>query len=68
MSELSFDEVNCRLYSDNQSLIHLTKNSTFHSVTKHIHLRYNDTQLKFVKIEVVRFLLICQQNRWLVRS
>ena len=46
-----------RLYSDNQSVIHLAKNSTFHSKTKHIQLKYHfiqsvleDGQLKLEKI------------------
>lgn len=29
------------LYCDSQSAIHLTKNQTFHSKTKHIDLRYH---------------------------
>ena len=33
------------LYSDSQSAIHLAKNSTFHSRTKHIQLRYNFIRL-----------------------
>eukprot|EP00253_Pinus_taeda_P031249 PITA_31249 len=32
-----------RLYSESQSAIHLTKNSTFHSKTRHIHLKYHYT-------------------------
>ena len=46
-----------RLYSDSQSAIHLAKNSTFHSRTKHIHLKYHfirsvleDGELKLEKI------------------
>ena len=46
-----------RLYSDNQSTIHLVKNSAFHSKTKHIQLKYpfirsalEDGQLKLEKI------------------
>ena len=45
------------LYSDNQSGIFLAKNSTFHSKTKHIQVKYhfiqhflNDEQLKLEKI------------------
>eukprot|EP00253_Pinus_taeda_P003687 PITA_03687 len=45
------------LYNDNQSAIHLAKNSAFHSKTKHIHLKYyfiqsllQDGQLKLEKI------------------
>ena len=45
------------LYSDSQSAIHLAKNSTFHSNTKHIQLKYHfiqsmleDGQLKLEKI------------------
>ena len=46
-----------RLYSDNQSAIHLAKNSSFHCKTKHIQLKYHfiqsaleDGQLKLEKI------------------
>ena len=46
-----------RLYSDSQSAIHLAKNSTFHSKTKHIQLKHHfirstldDGQLKLEKI------------------
>ena len=45
------------LYSDSQSAIHLANNSTFHSRTKHIHLKYHfirsvleDGELKLEKI------------------
>ena len=45
------------LYSDSQSAIHLSKNSTFHSRTKHIQLEYHfiwsvleDGELKLEKI------------------
>jgi len=45
------------LYYDSQSAIHLAKNSSFHSKTKHIQLRYHlirsaleDGQLKLEKI------------------
>ena len=46
-----------KLYSDNQSAIHLAKNSSFHSKTKHIQCKYHfirsaleDGQLKLEKI------------------
>ena len=45
-----------KLYSDSQSAIHLAKNSTFHSKTKHIQLNHfiwstlEDGQLKLEKI------------------
>ena len=45
------------LYNDSQSVIHLAKNSAFHSRTKHIHLKYHfirsvleDGELKLQKI------------------
>eukprot|EP00253_Pinus_taeda_P017667 PITA_17667 len=45
-----------KLYSDSQSVIHLVKNSAFHSKTKHIQLKYHymwsaleDGQLKLEK-------------------
>ena len=41
MEELGKKQENSRLYSDSQSAIHLAKNSTFHSKTKHIQLRYH---------------------------
>jgi hypothetical protein len=51
------EEDNSRLYCDNESFIHLSKNLAFHSKTKHIHLRYHfirsvleDGHLKLVKI------------------
>jgi len=36
MEELGNKQENSRLYSDNESAIHLAKNSVFHSKTKHI--------------------------------
>jgi hypothetical protein len=57
MEELGKKQENNRLYYDNQSAIHLAKNSTFHSNTKHIQLMYHfirsileDGQLKLEKI------------------
>ena len=57
MDELGKKQEIGRLYSDNQSAIHLAKNSTFHSRTKHIHLKYHfirsvleDGELKLEKI------------------
>jgi len=41
MEESGKKQENNRLYSDIQSAIHLAKNSTLHSKTKHIHLRYH---------------------------
>ena len=58
MNELGFNRVDCRLSSDSQSAFHLAKNSTFHSRTKHIQLRYHfirslleEGQLKLEKID-----------------
>ena len=55
-----------RLYSDSQSTIHLAKNSTFNSMTKHILLKYHfvrsvleDGQLKLEKIHTSQILHIC---------
>ena len=57
MEELGKKQENSRLYNDSQSVIHLAKNSAFHSKTKHIQLRYHfirlaleNGQLKLEKI------------------
>jgi hypothetical protein len=57
MEELGKKQENSRLYYDSQSVIHLAKNSAFHSKTKHIQLRYHfirstleDGQLKLENI------------------
>jgi hypothetical protein len=41
MEELGKKQENSRLYCDNESVIHLAKNSTFDSKTQHIQLRYH---------------------------
>ena len=41
MEELGKKQENKRLYSDSQSVIHLENNSSFHSKTKHIHIKYH---------------------------
>jgi hypothetical protein len=41
MEELGKKQENNKLYCDNESAIHLAKNSKFHSKTKHIQLRYH---------------------------
>ena len=57
MEELGKKQENSRLYCDSESAIHLAKNSTFHSKTKYIQLRYHmiryvleDGNLKLEKI------------------
>ncbi len=57
LTKLGFEQEMNVLHSDSQSAIHLVKNSTFHSRTKHIDLRYHfirslieDGVLKLVKI------------------
>jgi hypothetical protein len=57
MEELGKKQENNRLYCESQSAIHLANNSTFHSKTKHIQLRYHfirssleDGHLKLEKI------------------
>ncbi len=40
MGELGKEHDMGTLYSDSQSAIHLSKNTTFHSRTKHIQLKY----------------------------
>ncbi|KAK3034976.1 hypothetical protein RJ639_033354 [Escallonia herrerae] len=53
-----YGQVDCKLWTDSQSAIHLGKNLAFHSRTKHIQLRYHfirslleDGQLNLEKIE-----------------
>jgi hypothetical protein len=41
MEELGKKQENSRLYCDSESVIHLAKNSAFHSKTKNIQLRYH---------------------------
>ena len=41
LEELRLQQEKCVVYSDNQSAIHLSKNSMFHSSSKHIHVRYH---------------------------
>mgnify|MGYP002869993966 CR=1 FL=1 len=41
LMELGFKQQRYVLFCDNQSTIHLTKNSTFHSRSKHIDMRYH---------------------------
>ena len=57
MEELGKKKENYRLYSDNQSAIHLANKSSFHSNIKHIKLKYHlirlvleDAKLKLEKI------------------
>jgi hypothetical protein len=57
MEELGKKQENNRLYYDSESAIHLANNSSFHSNTKHIHIRYHfirsvleDGHLKLEKI------------------
>ena len=57
MEELGKKQENSRLYCDSESVIHLEKNSEFHSKTKNIQLRYHfirfvleDGHLKLEKI------------------
>ena len=61
MEELGKKQENSKFYSDSQSVIHLAKNSAFHSKTKHIQLRYHfiqstleDEQLKMEKIHSIQ--------------
>ena len=39
--ELGLQQKKNVVYSDSQSVIHLSKNSTFHSRSKHIDVRYH---------------------------
>lgn len=41
VGELGFDQDKYVLFCDNQSAIHLSKNSSFHSRSKHIDVRYH---------------------------
>jgi hypothetical protein len=61
MEELGKKKENSRLYCDSESVIHLEKNSAFHSKTKHIQLRYHFIQsvlehghLKLEKIHTIQ--------------
>ena len=40
IEELGKKKENSRLYSHSESAIHLAKKSSFHSKTKHIHIKY----------------------------
>ncbi|KAJ0890739.1 putative RNA-directed DNA polymerase [Helianthus annuus] len=58
LKEPGKEQVDCALFCDNQSAIHLAKNPVFHSKTKHIQLRYHfirdqvsDGTLKLKKIK-----------------
>ena len=66
IEELGKKQDNSRLYSDIHSAIHISKNSSFHSKTKNIHLKYHfiqlaleDGQLKLEKIHTRKIMLIC---------
>jgi hypothetical protein len=55
--ELGFEQDNYVLFCDNQSVIHLSKNASFHSTSKHIEVRYywirnvlNSKQLQLEKV------------------
>lgn len=41
LEELSLQQENYVVYNNSKSVIHLSKNSTFHSRSKHIHVRYH---------------------------
>ena len=41
LEELGLQQDKYVVYSDSQSVIHLSKNSTFHSRSKHIDVRYH---------------------------
>ena len=63
MDELGKKLENSRVYSDSQIVIHLAKNSTFHSKTKHIQIKYHfiryileDELLKLENIYTKRIL------------
>ena len=57
LQELGQDQENYVLYCDSQSAIHLSKNSTFHSRSKHIDVRYHwirdVLESKLLKIEKI---------------
>jgi hypothetical protein len=61
MEELGKKKENNRLYCDSESSIHIAKNSTFHSKTKNIQLRYHfiqsifeDGHLNLEKIHIIQ--------------
>ena len=41
LEELGIQQEKCIIYNDNQSAFHLYKNSSFHSKSKHIDVRYD---------------------------
>ena len=64
LDELGKKQEMGRLYSDNHSVIHLAKNSTFNSNTKHIYLKYHfiqsvlkHGQLKLEKMHIIQNLV-----------
>jgi len=56
MEELGKKKEESKLYNDSQTIIHLNKNLAFHSITKHIKIKYHfiflieDVSLKICKI------------------
>ena len=66
LEELGLKQEKYVIYSDSQSAIHLSKNSTFHSKSKHINVRYHwicdvleSKQLYLEKIHTVRMDQTC---------
>ena len=41
LEELGLQQEKCVIYNNSQSVIHLSMNSTFHSRSKHIDVRYH---------------------------
>ncbi|KAL6334535.1 hypothetical protein AAG906_018034 [Vitis piasezkii] len=67
MQELGFKQQRYVVYCDNQSAIHLSKNSTYHARSKHIDVRYhwmrdalNDNLFEIEKIHTITIARIYQ--------
>lgn len=41
VKELGQERTECKLHSDSKSVVHLAKNSTYHSRTEHIDIKYH---------------------------